>query len=124
LLAEVNVVEEIVSKRWTIHAGTYEIPFTNHMLMIAVASLLLMTARRWRAESCSGTPGPDRNRLSFHPGRHGKTLPERPNRPLYQYPVDAVLFILTMNLLGMMPIAQLVFVYRFKISAHRRPMCG
>jgi F-type H+-transporting ATPase subunit a len=114
LLAEVNVLDEIVSKRWTIHAGTYEIPFTNHMLMIAVSSLLLMVAFPLAMRK----PGLIRKGFGNMIEAVCVILREDMARPFLKEQTDRYIgilwtlffFILTMNILGMMPIAQAVFV--------------
>jgi F-type H+-transporting ATPase subunit a len=114
LLANVDVLEEIISKKWIIHVGTYEIPFSNHMLMITVASMVLMIAMPLAMRR------PVLVRRGF--GNLVETvcvfIREEMARPFLKEQTDRYIgvlwtlffFILTMNLLGMMPIAQFVFL--------------
>lgn len=42
-LASINPLEEVISKTlFTLHVGGHDLPFTNHMLMVAIASVVMM----------------------------------------------------------------------------------
>lgn len=115
LLGSVNVVEEITSKTlWTFHIGSYPFHFSNHMLMIAVASILLMIILPMALRR------PVLVRKGF--GNAVETvcvfLREDVARPFLKDHTDRYIgtlwtlffFILTMNLLGLMPIAQFFYI--------------
>ena len=47
-LASLNPLEEVISKTlFTLHVAGHDIPFTNHMLMISVASIVMMIVLPW-----------------------------------------------------------------------------
>ncbi len=115
LLANANVVEEITSKNlWTFHVGSYPFHFSNHMLMIAVASIILMVVLPMVLRR------PVLVRTGF--GNAIETIcvyiREDVARPFLKDHTDRYIgilwtlffFILTMNLLGLMPITQFVYV--------------
>jgi F-type H+-transporting ATPase subunit a len=114
LLASMNLLEEITSKGWKIPIGPYELPFTNHMLMISVASIVLMVVLPLTFRK------PVLVRRGF--GNAIETicifLREDVARPFLKDHTDRYIgvlwslffFILTMNLLGLMPIDKLVFL--------------
>ncbi|MBM4102881.1 MAG: F0F1 ATP synthase subunit A [Planctomycetes bacterium] len=114
LLASSNILEEIVSKEWKIPLGPYKIPFSNHMLMIMVACLLLMIILPLSLQA------PVLVRKGF--GSVIETicvfLREDVVRPFLKEHTDRYIgvlwtlffFILTMNLLGLMPIDKVIFL--------------
>src|SRR4030042_3557956 len=114
LLASTKVLEEITSKEWSIPFGPYHLTFTNHMLMISVASIVLMVI----------LPLAFRKPLLVRRGFGNLIeticvfLREDVARPFLKDHTDRYIgilwtlffFILTMNLLGLMPIDKLVFL--------------
>ncbi len=114
LLASMKVLEEITSKKWEIPIGPYPLTFTNHMLMISVASIMLMVILPLAFRR------PVLVRRGF--GNVIETicvfLREDVARPFLKDYTDRYIgilwtlffFILTMNLLGLMPIDKLVFL--------------
>jgi F-type H+-transporting ATPase subunit a len=114
LIASTKVLEEITSKQWKIPIGPYEVIFTNHMLMITVTSVLLMVVLPLVIRK------PVLVRRGF--GNVIETicvfLREDVARPFLKDHTDRYVgilwslffFILTMNLLGLMPIDKLVYL--------------
>lgn len=114
MLASTNVLEEIVSKKWIIPIGPYEVPFTNHMLMITLASLTLMVVLPLVLKK----PVLVRSGLGNLIETICVYLREDVARPFLKDQTDRYIgilwtlffFILTMNLLGLMPLSQLMYI--------------
>jgi F-type H+-transporting ATPase subunit a len=114
LLASTEVLEEITSKTWKIPVGPYEVPFTNHMLMVMVASLVLMVVLPLAFRKSVLVPRGLANVVEII----CVFLREDVARPFLKDHTDRYInvlwtlffFILTMNLLGLMPIAQFMFL--------------
>ncbi len=114
LLASSSVLDEITSKKWTFSIGPYEFFFSNHMLMIMVASLLLMIVLPLSLRSGVLV------RKGF--GSVVETIcvfiREDVVRPFLKDHTDRYIcilwtlfyFILTMNLLGLMPIDKVMYL--------------
>lgn len=114
LLAAKNPLEEVASKRLeTFTLGPWEIPFTNHMLMITLAALVLIVL----------IPLSVRRRGLIPKGFYNVIeticvfIREDVARPFLKDKTDRYIgilwtlffFILAMNLLGLMPLSQMVW---------------
>lgn len=114
LLANSDILEEITSKEWKIPIGPYQFPFSNHMLMIMVASLLLMIVLPLSLQA----PVLVRKRFGSVVETICVFLREDVVRPFLKDHTDQYIsilwtlffFILTMNLLGLTPIDKVIFL--------------
>jgi F-type H+-transporting ATPase subunit a len=114
LLASAKVLEEITSKMWKIPFGPYELTFTNHMLMIMVASVVMMVILPLVFRKSALVPRGFTNVIETI----CVFIREDVARPFLKDYTDRYIgilwtlffFILTMNLLGLMPIAQFMYL--------------
>lgn len=118
-LAKANPLDEVTSKvLFSIHMGPLEVPFTNHMLVIALASILLLVAVPFFVRKPQLVPRGFYNVIEticiF--------LREDVARPFLKGRTDRYIgflwtlffFILTMNLLGLVPLGQFFYII-FKV---------
>jgi len=114
LLANMEVLEEITSKAWKIPVGPYEVTFTNHMLMIMVASLVMMIVLPLTFRKSTLVPRGFANVIETI----CVFIREDVARPFLKDYTDRYIgilwtlffFILTMNLLGLMPIDKVMYL--------------
>ena len=111
-----NPLKEVSSKTlFTLHAGSVDLPFTNHMFMVMLAAILLMAT----------FPLLVRNRRDFVPRGFTNVieticmfLREDVARPFLKDRTDRYItslwtlffFILTLNLLGMIPLDRIIWL--------------
>jgi F-type H+-transporting ATPase subunit a len=119
LLSALNPLEEVVSKRIEqippIHIGPWELHFTNHMFMVMLASLVLMIGLPLAVRQKGLVPRGFRNVIEAI----CVYLREDMARPMLKDHTDRYIsviwslffFILTMNLLGLMPLDKLVWLF-------------
>lgn len=120
ILASSKLVEEVTTKKLfpLFTLGGHEVWFTSHMLMIALASILLMIllpAVLYRPKLVPSGLGNAIETICVF-------IREDVARPFLKEETDTYIgvlwtlffFILTMNLLGLMPIAQMVFMFTGK----------
>jgi F-type H+-transporting ATPase subunit a len=114
LIASSKPLEEVASKTlFTIHVGGMEIPFTNHMFMIMLVSLLLMILLPLAAGRPTLIPRGFKNVIETI----CVFLREDVARPFLKERTDRYIpflwtmffFILLLNLLGMTPLAQIIW---------------
>ena len=114
LLAAKSPLEEIASKTlFTVPVGPWQFPFTNHMLMIMLASLVLITAIPLAMRRQSLVPKGLTNVVETI----CVFIREDMARPFLKDQTDRFIgilwtlffFILTMNLLGLMPLSRMIW---------------
>lgn len=119
LLAELNPLEEVVSKTlFTFEVAGHTVPFTNHMLMIALASLLLVIVFPIVIYTRKLVPSGFYNVIEVV----CLFIREEVARPFLKDKTDRYIgylwtiffFILTLNLLGMLPLNGIVWVFTRK----------
>ncbi len=118
LLSGLNPLQEVVSKRIEqippIHLGPLELHFTNHMFMVMLASLVLMVGLPLAVRQRGLVPRGFRNVIETI----CVYLREDMARPMLKDHTDRYIcviwsmffFILTLNLLGLMPLDKAVFL--------------
>ena len=119
LLAELNPLEEVVSKTlFTVEVAGYSIPFTNHMLMISVAAIVMMIVFPLVIKTRKLVPSGFYNAIETI----CVFIREDVVRPFLKDKTDHYIaylwtiffFILTMNLLGLVPLNSIIWVFTHK----------
>lgn len=118
-MANTNPLEEVVSKTlFTVSIGSWQVPFTNHMLVITIAGVLMMLLIPLFARRAQLIPRGFYNVIETI----CVFIREDVARPFLKDRTDSYVgylwtmffFILTMNLLGMTPLDKMVFLF-FKV---------